>query len=761
MGFAVAVVVAAMVVAGCTSSPDPAPAPSAPNVGGAVEVAEPIAPASPDGGAAAEELLAARAGEARPGVWRPLGEPGVGARVTAIAIDPADPAHLITAGDVIGVAASFDGGRTWAPGAGLSSYEASRLTFDPATPGTVWLGTMGGPHVSRDGGRTWELRRTGFPEAVPWAYSAPVETVLVDPTRPGHLLAFGGSHREYPSPQPPDYAVWESVDDGATWSRLSAVDGGTNVIAAVRLADPAGTLVVAALDKGLFRSTDGGRTWSAAGEGLPHRNVRDVVAHPSDPDVLWAAVGAGAPEGGTGDWQPGGVYRSGDGGLTWIESSKGLTRGAGADAEHTSRYLTVAVAATEPNVLYTADAAWDVNVVYRSDDGGASWRAVLGEGARPVTAYTTPLTAEVLTVDPGDARRVLLGNAELLLATEDGGGTWRDVMSHATGDGTFVGAGWSGLVSSAVAFSPSTAGVVALSGYDGANLLLSTDGAASWRRPLVAWDSWGGSHDAAYGGNGERLYVLLGQQDVFNGVAARRDGATSWTVSSGASVGLPATGTARGGANQLATFADDAERAVVLIGGVAHRTADGGATWTVLAHDAPFTAVAADPSTPGRLYLADAAGLWVSDSHGDGAGGDGADGGLVALAGAPAAASRLTVSADGTLYATRWRAERQAGLFRLRDGRWQQLLDDPYAYEVAVDPTNPEHLLLATNDHPFHDAVLSRGVLRSTDGGVTWTPLNEGLTNARVPAVAFDPHTPGRAVIGTLGQGFWVIDGLR
>lgn len=54
----------------------------------------------------------------------------------------------------------------------------------------------------------------------------------------------------------------------------------------------------------------------------------------------------------------------------------------------------------------------------------------------------------------------------------------------------------------------------------------------------------------------------------------------------------------------------------------------------------------------------------------------------------------------------------------------------------------------------------SKGVLRSTDGGLTWSPLNDGLTIGRIPTVAFDPHTPGRAVIGSLGQGFWVIDGL-
>ncbi|MGD9754418.1 MAG: hypothetical protein AB7W59_25795 [Acidimicrobiia bacterium] len=755
--FIAALVGAALVVAGCTSDgADDAEEPAEKALDGVVVVAEPIAPASPDGGALADELTAARAEAALPGVWRPLGEPGPGARITAIAVDPADPARILLAGDVLGVAGSTDGGRLWAPAAGLASFEASRLTFDANRPGTVWVGTMGGPHVSGDGGATWELRRNGFPDAVPWSHSAPIEVVLIDPAREGHLLAFGGSHREYPSPQPPDYAVWESTDDGVSWSRVSEVAGGANVVSAVRLDDASGTLVVAALEEGVFRSTDGGRTWSESSEGLDNRNVRDLVVDPSRPEVLWAAVGAGRPAAGGDDWQPGGIMRSEDGGRTWTAQAQGLSRQAGRDAEHTSRYLTVAISAADPSVLYTADAAWDVNVVYRSADGGASWQPILDQRSRPVTAYSTPVTAEVLAVDPADAERVLLGNAELLLVSDDGGRTWRDLMSHATADGTFVGAGWSGLVASAVAFDPADPSTVALSGYDGANLLLSEDGAASWRRPLVEWDHWGGSHDAAYGGRGESLYVLLGQQNTFNGVALRADGdgaagAGQWRVASGGPTGLPAAGTTRDGANRLATFADDPRTAIAVIGGLAYRTRDGGDTWQLLEAWTSVTAVAGDPSVPGRLYVADEAGLWVSDAHGD----DPAP-----LPGAPAAITRLTVAPDGTVYGTRWRAEGQAGLFRLRDGRWQQLLDDPYAYAVAVDPHDPEHLLLATNDHPFHDVVLSSGVLRSTDGGATWQPFNDGLTIGRIPAIAFDPATPGRAILGTLGQGFWVIDGM-
>jgi hypothetical protein len=101
-------------------------------------------------------------------------------------------------------------------------------------------------------------------------------------------------------------------------------------------------------------------------------------------------------------------------------------------------------------------------------------------------------------------------------------------------------------------------------------------------------------------------------------------------------------------------------------------------------------------------------------------------------------------------------------VFRLdvATGAWARLLDDDFAFQVAVDPTDADHLLVAANDHPFHDQIGSAGVYRSTDGGVTWDVFADGLTMTRVAALAFDPDDPGRVVAGTFGQGFWVVEGL-
>jgi photosystem II stability/assembly factor-like uncharacterized protein len=207
---------------GCTAVGDRAPrlaaAPAATSVPAG---AQPVRP----GGGPAEDAPPAAVS------WTPLGEPGVGGWITGLAIDPFDPGHFLAAGDMLGAANSTDGGRTWGPTFGLADAEMARYTYHPTRQGEVWVGTMGGPYVSTDGGATWQERRNGMPPVVDVAYSAPVELVLVDPADPNRLLAFGGSHRQWESLGSPAWgAVWLSTDAGATWAHLSTVADGANLL---------------------------------------------------------------------------------------------------------------------------------------------------------------------------------------------------------------------------------------------------------------------------------------------------------------------------------------------------------------------------------------------------------------------------------------------------------------------------------------------------------------------------------------------------
>jgi hypothetical protein len=85
--------------------------------------------------------------------WQPLYEPGSGGAITAVAVSPHDPKHLITLGDMLGVATSFDGGDSWRPTFGFMSYEFSGgVTYHPTERNTVWIASATWPlqkHRSR------------------------------------------------------------------------------------------------------------------------------------------------------------------------------------------------------------------------------------------------------------------------------------------------------------------------------------------------------------------------------------------------------------------------------------------------------------------------------------------------------------------------------------------------------------------------------------------------------------------------------------
>lgn len=678
-----------------------------------------------------------------------MGEPGVGGRLTALAVDPSDADSVLVGGDLLGVAYSDDGGQSWERSEGLLSLETARFTFDPDRADEVWLGSMSGPHRSRDGGRTWEPSRIGFPELEGFFYSAPVEVVIFDNTTPDRLLAFGGSQREWESLGEPAWgAVWESLDHGETWSRLSTIADGANVVAAVQRDD--GTLLAAALDEGVHRSTDGGLTWERSSGGLPHWNVRDLVAVPGT-DIVYAALAEGPLDGA--EHLSGGVFRSDDGGLTWQSRSEGLSLRRGATPELTSRYDAIAVSDVDPDTIWTADLAFGLEAIHRSDDGGASWDVELAADGDeyPVTAYSSPVTAEVLVADDATAELRFIAQSEYVLRrTSDG--EWVDATSSGTGP-DFAGTGFSGLVSTAVTFDPSDMDVLSLNALDGGQYLRSDNAGDTWTRPLTSWDQWGGAQSMSI--SGDHTYVLLGQFDRFNGIATSTDGERSWEFAAGAADGLPERYDGVSSIGDIVALEGDPGRVVATIDGAVYSSSDAGETWT-RSLDGSYKALAIGPAD--QLYVAGADGVYALS-------GDATE--LTALPESPAGVDTMTVDpTTGSLYAVRWGVDdNTAGLISRWDGAtWTQIcLEAPscgtgldrYAADLAVDPNDPDHLVVATNDLPFHDAIGSQGVLESTDGGSTWTPINQGLPVPRVAVVEFDPHRERHLVIGTMGGGFY------
>ena len=271
--------------------------------------------------------------------WRNLGPAFMSGRISDIDWDPEDSSVWYVAAGSGGVWKTENAGVSWTPiFDNESSYSIGNVTVDPSDPNTIWVGTgedVGGRHVgfgdgiyrSDNGGATWT--NMGLTE------SQHISTILVHPNDSNTVIA----------------AV-----QGPLWT-------------------PGG-------ERGLYKTTDGGKSWKNVLSAGEWTGVTDVVMDPSAPEVLYAATWqhhrtvaaymGGGPESG--------VHKSVDGGETWQRLSTGLPSG-------NLGKIGLAISQQDPDVVY---AAIELNRreggVWRSDDGGASW----SKGADAVGGGTGP-----------------------------------------------------------------------------------------------------------------------------------------------------------------------------------------------------------------------------------------------------------------------------------------------------------------------------------------------------------------------------------
>ena len=682
-----------------------------------------------------------------------LTEPGVGGRITSIAFDPNDPDRLFVGGDLLGIAVTNDFGDTWQSTTGFASWEIGDITTTPSADGRIWTGSLSGPQASSDG-IIWELSRNGMPAVSESTFTLATETVLVDPTDNARLLAFNGNQRNWVAPGAigpdgtwlGDGSVWQSSNSGNDWEQLSIVAPGGNIRAAAFTSDGA-QLFAAVGNRGVFTSTDGGATWTDITAGLPHANLYDVTTHPTDPLTAWVSLGEG-PEV-DGNFIAGGIWRTSDGGSTWTDANNGLSIVSNATAGNTGSFHQIVVAPSDGDRLYTSNVAPGQAAIYRSDDGGDSWNIIAdGSTARP-NAYESALRAFDIGVHPADADRIAIGSDDTLLGSTDGGARWTDLTTIENTEGFFSGHGYSGLVSTDIVFNPTDPDDAILLGFDGGNFIQTIDGGTTWRRTVQDVSAWGGGVEAAYSPTEEdTIYVLLGQFQNFRGIGVSDNGGASFRLAVGATSGLPEVGNVDGGATGLAvTEVNGTDVVLATVGGVLYRSDDGANSFVSI--DGLGTARDVTVTPDGTVYVSTDNGLFSSTDSGLGFNGvDATPPGLSTL--------YTSASEPGTVYAIAFR-EGDGGLYSFDGSTWTRLFEDFFSHGVAVDPENPNNLAVVTTEPQFNDISSATGVHLSNDGGATWTVATEGLPLNRLRTAEFDPANPDRLVVGTTGRGFYEI----
>lgn len=213
--------------------------------------------------------------------------------------------------------------------------------------------------------------------------------------------------------------VFKSTDGGRTWNDMGLADTRHVAKIAVHPRDPDVAFVAAVGHlfgpneaRGVFRTSDGGENWERVLYVDENTGAIDMVMDPSDPRTLFAAMyqrrrtAFGFSAGGEGS----GLYRTTDGGDSWTELTNGLPKGdkgrIGIDVYHRDGALVYAL----------VESRGDGRGLYRSRDRGESWEKVSNRNPRP-------MYFSMVRIDPNNPERIYLGGVRFS-ASDDGGKTW-------------------------------------------------------------------------------------------------------------------------------------------------------------------------------------------------------------------------------------------------------------------------------------------------------------------------------------------------
>jgi hypothetical protein len=701
--------------------------------------------------------------------WEPLCEPGGGGAIVALAVSPHNAKHIITSGDMLGAAVSFDGGDSWKPAFGFSSYEMADITFHPTDSDVVWMGTCMGPYKSVDGGRNWVSKRNGMGRKIGSGYSVMIEKILFVPNDPLHLLAFGGSSRHWNQSETFGW-IWESLDDGETWKHIATLDKngfsqaekkGVNIWSAQYVPGSVAELNVLADDIGWWTSDDNGKTWQKKEYQGVSGGISGLTFNPVNPDVVWVTTHNYSNDGKS-KLLPGGVFKSIDGGKTFKPSDIGIAKVATGDGNQTSWFKKIAVSAQNPKVLYVNDQAWNSAIIYKSIDGGGSWKPVASRGgigteqseeSKKVFQVETACFAGIamnLVADPNNSDKIYGFNTEFILRSIDGGKIWDDATAYRPDPSkkdNWRGRGWNGWCSINAAFNPYKKGQSIVQAMDAGRGWISDDGLQSWRYVSGEPNPWLGGKDVSFSKDGY-IYITTGHFGHGNGIVRSTDWGKSWKVLYGEKHGLPDAGW-NGGKEYAGVFVlpENGKIAWVVLDGQLLKTKDGGENWSEVPEVGAANYIAGDPAHPGRFYIKTKSGILVSDA-----------GKSFTNIGLPNISYRSRINCDskGRVLVCQWRQER-GGVWRYtpETKKWKRLLDEHLAYECNADPNDPTRLLVVTSMDPFYDNARGNGVWISCDDGKSWSQANDGIGMMRANACAFNPFNSEEIIVGTYGMGFF------
>jgi len=664
-------------------------------------------------------------------------------------------------------------GMPWVPvGPSNIGGRITSLALHPSDPNVFYAGAAaGGVWKTLDGAVTWS---NVFNE------SPATGSLLLDPTDPQIVYVGTGEANPAGVATYPGNGIWRSSNGGADWTNLGL--GNTGYIGRIAIhSSLPNRIFVATLgryrsrteDRGIYRSTDSGSTWERVLFVNDTTGACDVIIDPSDPDRIIAATWTRYRPitysiiSGTGS----GLWTSTDAGDSWTLVTSGFPNN-----DATLGRTSLDVSASQPNILY----ALTTNTVsprgiFKSTDSGSSW--TLATGSAPFGGEGQVWYNNVVAIHPTNSNTLLAGMTDMYRST-NGGVSWSSVLGSMHVD------------QHAITFDQTTPTRVVV-GNDG-GVFVSTNTGVSWTKsynlPVTQFYAgtidftnpqryFGGTQDNGtlrtltgsiddwsliYGGDG--FYVLVDPTNPSRIYAESQFGGLGYSTNGGATfLNGRTSGFGTGDRTNWSTpIAMDINTPLVLYVGTyrVFRTANGMQSWAAISSDltrgangriGTITTIDVAQSDPDVLYVGtDDAKVSVTQDRG------------VTWTDVTGSlplrwVTRATIDPDSAnvAYITQsgyLQDEFSSHIHKTTDYglSWTPVngnLPDLPVNDILVDPQVRPYLYIATD----------AGVMYSTNGGSTWDVLGTDLPQVPVHDLTF--HAPTRTLLAsTHGRSSHLID---
>jgi len=351
---------------------------------------------------------------------RNIGPAYMSGRIADIAVDSKHPSTWYVAVGSGGIWKTENAGITWKPIFDSEAvYSTGDVTIDPSNSNIIWVGTgenNGGRHLSfgdgvyrsLDAGQTWKNMGLGQSEHISDIIVHPEDSNTVWVSSQGPLWSKGGQR-----------GLFKTTDGGKTWNNVLNIDEWTGVTSLVIDSRNPDKLYAATWQRqrtlptyigtgpgsAIHTTEDGGKTWRKLTEGLPKTDMGKIGLAISsiNPDVVYAAIEV--------NQRKGGLYRSADRGASWVKMSDAVGGGTGPHY-----YQEIFTDPHRFDRVYMAS-----NNSQYSDDGGKTWTALNNKNKH--------VDDHAMAFHPTDVDFILVGSDGGIYESRDGMDKWRFISN--------------------------------------------------------------------------------------------------------------------------------------------------------------------------------------------------------------------------------------------------------------------------------------------------------------------------------------------